>query len=488
MSTKEDTPAIDEKRREGTGSTPDFKGFVSNYISSIIFTIGVSIFIIGGLGLYTTKVAQANILPDDIELAPYTVFDRVVNDIPIDINVMRPTFWSENKDTVSQKIKFNSQEYLDSFNNSILCSIKKSADPNSGLFANAPLFFSIVYDNIVAKNFLAINTIFFYLSYFPESIIMLLYGFFGIFLWLILYFFNVCISIFYHFINIPQLFREAVNPENTENTWFFGGDSEPSNSKWEETENISFLRFMKLLLFFFIWIPIGLLSTFIMPIYFTLYGLISPLYASYKIQKSDKSNGVINFIKNNFAYKTFFFFILATISLFSNGLKYLGSSSIIGLVIAVGFAYFMGMYTNEIPQSGIDDFTSKIRQNMKQSSIDMSNTKLVEICKPISVMNKKLDAKTSGKQYRKVTNPKNVGGDIDEAPYNPGVPQENPGVPQENPGVPQENPGVSQENPGVSQENPGVPQENPGVPQENQSGGRKIKKNTIKKKYNIRLV
>ena len=60
--------------------------FLLNYLSSIIFTIGISIFIIGGLGLYTTKVAQANILPDNIELAPYTIFDRIVDDIDIDIN------------------------------------------------------------------------------------------------------------------------------------------------------------------------------------------------------------------------------------------------------------------------------------------------------------------------------------------------------------------------------------------------------------------
>ena len=129
MSTTEDTNAIDEKKTEESGGDPDFKGFANNYISSIIFTIGILVFIIGGLGLYTTKVAQANILPDDIELAPYTVFDRVVNDIPIDINIMRQSFWSENKDTVSQKIKFNSQEYLDSFNGSLLCSIKKKCGP-----------------------------------------------------------------------------------------------------------------------------------------------------------------------------------------------------------------------------------------------------------------------------------------------------------------------------------------------------------------------
>ena len=124
MSTTQDTNAIDEKKAEGSGtstSSPDFKGFITNYLTSIIFTICITIFIIGGLGLYTTKVAQANILPDNIELAPYSHIDRIVNDSPIDINIMRPSFFVDNKDCFSQKAMFNSKEYLDSFNNNFLC-------------------------------------------------------------------------------------------------------------------------------------------------------------------------------------------------------------------------------------------------------------------------------------------------------------------------------------------------------------------------------
>ena len=45
----------------------DFKNFIKNYITSVIFGIGLLVFIIGGIGLYTTKVAQANILPDYIK-------------------------------------------------------------------------------------------------------------------------------------------------------------------------------------------------------------------------------------------------------------------------------------------------------------------------------------------------------------------------------------------------------------------------------------
>ena len=87
MSDTENTNVIDEKKNEfkNSNTTSDFKGFIKNYLLSIVFTIGI--FIIGGIGLYTTKIAQSNILPDNIELAPYTVFDRIVNDKPIDINI-----------------------------------------------------------------------------------------------------------------------------------------------------------------------------------------------------------------------------------------------------------------------------------------------------------------------------------------------------------------------------------------------------------------
>ena len=403
MSTTEDTSAIDEKKSDDPGTfTPDFKGFTMNYVSSIIFTICVSIFIIGGLGLYTTKVAQSSILPDNIELAPYTIFDRIVKPIPIDINVMRPSLWADNTDTVSQKAIFNSQEYLDSFSNSFLCSIKKNADPK--VKANAPLFFSRVYDNIVAKNFLVINTIFFYLSYLPEYLIMILYGFFGIFIWMGLYFFNVCISIFYHIVNIPELFRESFNPDKNNKDIF----------EWEADGNISFIRFFKFLMFFFIWIPVGFFSTFLMPLFFTLYGLIAPLLATYTISKTKKSYTVLDFIKDTFAYKKLFFFILSTLSLLSNGTKFLGNYSLIGLLIAILFAYYMGLYTNDIPDVGVDGFTSKIRENIKYAKVDpLSEKNIVKICQSIPITNTKIKDIIKNNRFRPLSKPKNIGGSDD---------------------------------------------------------------------------
>jgi hypothetical protein len=393
MSNTENTNAIDEKKnKETTTSTPDFKKFIQNYIFSIVFTIGISIFIIGGLGLYTTKIAQSNILPDDIELAPYTIIDRIVKeDFEIDINIMKPSLFAENKDILSQKSIFNSQEYLDSFSKNFLCYLKKISNPNLGVLANLSLYLSHVYDNLVAKNFLAINTIFLYLSYLPESAIMLLYGIFGIFIWIALYFFNVCISIFYHITNIQQLFR------NTE------------DNKWEPNDKISFLRFIKLLLFLFIWIPFGVFSTFITPVFFTIYGLIAPLFANYKIKTKDNNTNynVLHFLLDTFIYKKNFFFILATLSLFSNGITYLDTNSIINIIIAVIFVYIIGLYTNSIPNN--EGFTLGINK-ITQAIISSSDKKLVQICKNIPINDIKMDKIKQEGTFRELTkiDPKTV--------------------------------------------------------------------------------
>ena len=101
MTTQNTTPSsIDEKKSETKGFTPDIKGFFVNYAMSLVITISIGIFIVGGTGLFTTKVAQANILPDNIKLAPYVPnMPRIVQKLPININVMRPSVFSEIKDS-----------------------------------------------------------------------------------------------------------------------------------------------------------------------------------------------------------------------------------------------------------------------------------------------------------------------------------------------------------------------------------------------------
>jgi hypothetical protein len=273
--------AIDDKKIEETDTTNSWtklKSFALNYTYSLIVTIFIIIFIIGSLGLYTTKVAQSNILPDNVDLEPFCNLAREVKPIYVDLNIMRPTMLSDYKNCYSQKAVFNSEEYLESFKNGFLCYFKKRANPTKTL-SNIPLYFSKVYDNIVATNFWVINSLFLYLNYLPEWLIMVFYGFFGFFLWFGFYFFNIMISIFYHIVNIPQLFR-----------------SKDKNSDiWEEDKNISLFRITKLIIFCVMWIPLFISTFFITPIVLTIYSCFAPLFATYTINGKNKLN-VFNFI------------------------------------------------------------------------------------------------------------------------------------------------------------------------------------------------
>ena len=137
--------SIDDKKNQSSvnrkiSNYQDLSKFIMNYLKSIVINVTIYIFIFGTICLFITKTSQANILPDDMEMAPYTMYDRIVKDIPIDVNIMKPNIFSQNKDSYSQKAIFNSQEYLDSFNKNWLYYIKKNATPNSGIFSNASLF------------------------------------------------------------------------------------------------------------------------------------------------------------------------------------------------------------------------------------------------------------------------------------------------------------------------------------------------------------
>ena len=316
---------------------------------------------------------------------------------------------------------------------------------------------------------------------------MLLYGIFGIFLWVGLYFFNVCISIFYHIVNIPQLFRTS---------------SEENNKQWESMENINFIRITKLILFFFLWIPIGALSAFVMPAFFTLYGLISPLFAKYDIKNSKNDNNVLNFLYSNLVYKKFFFFVLATLSLFSNGIKYLGNNAIIGIIVAVIFAYLMGLYTNEMPEPGdIDGFSLKIRQQTKQCKVferDNNDPKLVETCDPIPINDNKIEKLITRGRRRGLTKPREVEGGGDYENVEEQISNDKPDIPPEIITQPRDESIYREqgdfETPTtqlellkeLEKELSEIEQSDVGYQKQDQIGGRKHRKPNVNKKYNIR--
>ena len=122
--TTEETNIIDEKKAEEEGTTAkktDWSGFFVNFTSSVLTTICLGVILVGSIGLYTAKVANANILPDDINLMPYTNVERIVKERPIRPIYMNPVkirtffglgFWSDPEEVYSQMAKFDNMDFL----------------------------------------------------------------------------------------------------------------------------------------------------------------------------------------------------------------------------------------------------------------------------------------------------------------------------------------------------------------------------------------
>ena len=76
-----DTDNIESKKKEQTNEVKptDWKQFAVNFSKSFLVTICLGVVVVGACGLYTTKVAQSNILPSNVDFAPYTNNDYTVD-------------------------------------------------------------------------------------------------------------------------------------------------------------------------------------------------------------------------------------------------------------------------------------------------------------------------------------------------------------------------------------------------------------------------
>ena len=151
--------AIDEKKAEDSGSTTDkadWKAFSKNFSHGLITGIFFGVIVIGSMGLFLAKVANANILPTDCDIQPYPSDNPIdkddlikARDVATDIIYMNPVkilgffglgFWMQPQPNdkayyiqeanfVNQKAELN---FMDDFNSSWLCGLKNKAYPPKG--------------------------------------------------------------------------------------------------------------------------------------------------------------------------------------------------------------------------------------------------------------------------------------------------------------------------------------------------------------------
>lgn len=385
------TSALDEKREEAgvplggddglESSTKDVNdkkttkekwiSFLKTYLSSLLVTITLAIFVIGGTGLFASKVAQANILPTNVNWSPFTDVERNVASVAVDMHSVPIFATSSGVGLGSQKGQFSAAHYNLGYKDSFLCSLKAGAKPENGIMGTASLFFYHVFSQLTAKNATIQQSVFGTLSQLPEWAVMVVYGMFGWMFWIGLYFANFGMNLFYMLIHIPQLFRVA---------------AEKNEKVWQPDDAISF-RFVSFLLLCFLWFPIGVASAFMTPIWFSMYALMLPLSAKYVysyitgkggevpvsvsapstdatetmeggsgagsgtgageyVGKKDTMSlhGVMDFLKDTFVYKKQLFIVLASVSLVYNAFSILDTPSAMGTCVAVLAMYLLGAY------------------------------------------------------------------------------------------------------------------------------------------------
>ncbi len=163
-----DTSAIDEKRNETTGpQTNDYLINIKNFVVSIIVTLIVIIlyFSIGGLILFSCKLAQSNILPTDMRCYPYT--DSKPEIKPIQTNI----FTTFQEPQVSMKLSFPYDNYNSS--NPILDMFREyKAQSNSNFLAN---YMIEIMESLFSFSYGSINKILNSLNGLPE-ILMVFFG------------------------------------------------------------------------------------------------------------------------------------------------------------------------------------------------------------------------------------------------------------------------------------------------------------------------
>ena len=432
MSTTEST-TIDEKKAEDSGSTTDkadWGGFTKNFSNGLITGIFFGVVVIGSMGLFLAKVANANILPTECDIQPYPSSEALVKvikerDVPIDIIYMNPVkilglfglkFWEEptEENYFIQEANFVNDQaeinFMNDFKNSWLCTLKNKAypqkdnaklsDTDNGMDANNVKKFSSddkpkyspfwAYEfetmkSMTCTSFSIINKVFFYMNYLPEWATMILFALFFSVIITIIFIANMLCGIWDHVSNFGELIKNLYNFKKFNNE---EPDAEeealPFYKKWSTITNILYV-----IVYF-----IGSIysAIIISPVVVTTYTFFKALGANYvvrdknfdinssKPEDAPKLN-VFSFIKSSLYYKKTFIIILVMLNLMGATNEYLGTSYLPGVIIALLILIFgLKILKTDIPEKLFPVLNTNFPP-LSQPQVNLDNIKEVEICK-----------------------------------------------------------------------------------------------------------
>jgi hypothetical protein len=371
--TTEEPSAIDEKKAEEKGTTTektDWSGFYKNFGNGLIFTILIGVVCVGSIGLFFAKAANANIFPTEIDMQPYTNIQR---DLNVEIIYMNPVkilpyyglgFWANPEKYWIQEANFFNPEadinFMGKFFDTWLCSLQKKSESPFWVFETDVL------KNMMCMSFTIFSGIFFYMNYLPEWLIMLVFVISCLLILYIIYICNFIYGIYTHIIKFIDLISYLLYPDKKE---------------------VLLIDYPGIFMYSILYFWAAFISIMITPALITGYTLFKALSVNYIVrQKDNKSDepiqkmNLVSFIKNIFYYKKTFIIILAMIKLIFSANSYLGTSYMLGVIIAILILIFrmnilVPSDTDDSLFSVLNDKFPPLDQQVpkKGSSIDICN-------------------------------------------------------------------------------------------------------------------
>ena len=329
MST-ENISAIDEKKAEEKGNNTekaDWKGFLTNFSGELIIKILTRVILIGSIGLFLAKAANANVFPTENNMQPYKDIKR---DLNIEITYMNPVkifpyyglkIWANpEKYWIQEANFFNPQaniNFMDKFFETWLCSLQKKE-------TSFWLCETDVLQNMMSMSFTIISTIFFNMNYLPEWLTMIVFGKWFLMIIYIIYLGNFIYGSYAHVIKFIELIKYTLHPNPDPNI------------------KPLIVDYPGIIMYVILYFWAMIISVILSPVFITIYTLFKALSVNYIVRKKNneqnepnKSMNLYSFIKNIFYYKKTFIVILTMIKLILSANNYLGSSYMVGVIIAI---------------------------------------------------------------------------------------------------------------------------------------------------------
>ena len=325
---------IEKKKKQmlsSTGTTtPNNPLAYATTLFRQLFTFGIMI-VIGTTMVYSGKVAQANILPTDINCFPYTNLTPTIERVDIDINIVKT------KDGVfSTKLEFDQAKNMKIMEEGFLGFLKRMTEnKDSGHFY---LYISSLFQGVISNN-LYMNTVYYNVlnSTFSESIMLFLLPHFNIFWFMFTFIINFFYIMYSWFKNL-HLFYSEKTVVNDKTVWQLG------ESMWSFS-NVFKTMFMIFVAFIvFVSFGIGMIIPFTTLIT-SIYSILMPMFMEANVKGRGKPYTFSSALLDVFKYKISIIMYIITYYIISGTYSNFGSTATgISFVAFIILLFFTSIY------------------------------------------------------------------------------------------------------------------------------------------------